>query len=108
MKDMIQAATRQFAVFHADCTECNNRKIRADGGSTCLVKHIDCSVRKGQRPCSHFTGIKPVKESKEFRILLTACATQIVTAPDKQSAARLADWCDAEIDDWEVSEVEEV
>ena len=108
MKVMIQATPRQLAVFYADCKECNNRKVKTDGSSMCLVKHIDCSVRKGQRPCSHFTGIKSVKENKEFRILLTACATQIVTAPDKQSAARMADWCDAEIDDWEVSEVEEV
>lgn len=102
------ALPEQWELVYADCTKCDNSMVKSDGNRRCLVKNIDCSVRKGQRPCSHFKGKVPVKENKEFRILLTACATQIVTAPDKQTAAKMADWCEADIDDWEVSEIEEV
>lgn len=108
MTYITNATPKQLAIIYADCTECSNSVIKADGHRACLVKHIDCSVRKGPKPCSHFKGIEPVKESKEFRVLLTACATQIVTASDKQSAAKMADWCEADMEDWEVSEVEEV
>lgn len=102
------ATPRQLAMTYADCTKCSNRKVKDDGSSMCTVKLIDCSVRKGKRPCSHFDQEKKGKELNKYMVHLTACATQIVTAEDAHEAGEKADWCDAEISDWEVAEVEKV
>ena len=95
------------AKFYADCMKCNNRAVKNDGNSVCLIKRIDCSVRKGQRPCSYF---KPVIEKKatEYRVHMTATAVQKVKAYTSDDAAKKADWCSAEIIDWEISEVEKI
>ena len=97
----------EMAKFYADCMKCNNRAVKNDGNSVCLIKRIDCSVRKGQRPCSHF---KPVIEKKatEYLVHMTATAVQKVKAYSSDDAAKKADWCSAEITDWEISEVEKI
>ena len=102
-----QATTMQSAQFYADCKKCENRKVKSDGSSMCIVKHIDCSVRSGQRPCSHFKGFEPIEQEREYIVTLTAVAVQRVTATSKDKAAKKADWCSADVDDWEVSEVQE-
>lgn len=97
----------QLALTKADCTKCKNREV-TDNRSVCTVKHIDCSVRKGQRPCSHFIAVCNEPKLKKFKVLLTACAIQEVYALNEKDAAKKADWCSADIEDWEVSEVEQV
>lgn len=97
-----------YLKFKANCKRCKNRKDKDDGSSMCTVKHIDCSVRKGDRPCSHFDVIQVEKPLKRYKVYLTATAVQEIEARSSEGASKKADWCDADISDWEVSEVEEI
>lgn len=96
------------AKFYADCMKCDNRMVKNDGSSVCLIKHIDCSVRKGQRPCSHFKPVIEKKAPEYYLVHMTATAVQKVKADNGDDAAEKADWCSAEITDWEISEVEKI
>lgn len=100
--------TGKTAVFKADCNLCRNRRLKSDGSSMCVVKCIDCSVRPGMKPCSHFNEIEEEKKERRFKVHMTACAVQTVDAFSQKDASKKADWCDADLIDWEVSEVEEI
>lgn len=95
-------------MFFADCTKCPNSEIAGDGHRFCKVKHIDCSVRKGKRPCTHYDMKKGPKTEKTYLVTMTATGTCEVRASSREGAEDKADWCDCDDPDIEIVSVEEL
>lgn len=90
-----------------DCRDCANSELKGFR-RVCKVKHIDCSVRSGVKPCSHAESIVRKDEKKTYLVTMSATAAVRVVAESIDEASRKADWCDGEITDIDVVNIEEI
>lgn len=92
--------------LYFDCRDCANSELRGFR-RVCKVKHIDCSVRTGTKPCSHAEPVKKeTEEEKTYLVTMSATAIVRVRAKSYDEASRKADWCDGEITDIDVVNIE--
>ena len=85
------------AVLFANCKKCDNSEFSVDGRRLCTIKHIDCSVREGNKPCSYFEQSGKVVPDKTYSVTMSAIGKCIVKAKSVEEARAKADWCDCDI-----------
>ena len=108
MKKEVKQPTKK-ELFSADCKMCENSLVKKDNSLCCELKHIDCSIREGKLPCTHYLPAKREKNSpkKLYWVTLKAVCVVEVEAQDENEAAEIAEWDDMNFEVEDCVRVEE-
>ena len=96
-----------MSVVPVSCAKCSNSEMKTDH-RMCTVKHIDCAVRGELAFCSSYSPLEKPVETKRYQVTMRATATLEIDATSALNASKIARWQDADVDDWEVTEVKQI